>query len=136
MKKKRKMKGGRRDNDGKGTNISSRSSGFTSETSEKVCLCARPNYSQSAFACVRSTYIHTCACTCRAGWLTSIKLVAIDREKRSSGKLSGAFSATGFFIRPGRRTVSVRIAKLRFAPSTPEGRKQGGQGLECLTASS
>ena len=66
------------------------------------------------------------------GWLTSIKLVAIDREKDRAE--SSPVRGDGiFFIREGRRTVSVRIAKLQFAPSTIEGE---GQGLEYLTAGS
>lgn len=79
--------------------------------------------------CVR---VCTCACARMVGWLTSIKLVAIDREKDRAE--SSPVRGDGiFFIRKGRRTVSVRIAKLQFAPSTIEGE---GQGLEYLTAGS
>jgi len=131
--RKRTEKGDRREKEGEGDNEWNRKRSIyraalpvPQEMSGKVCLCA--NYDRNA----SYMRVRMCACARMAGWLTSIKLVAIDCEKDRAE--SSPVRGDGIFLSARVDEPSPsRIAKLRFAPSSSGGK---GQGLECLTAGS
>lgn len=100
------------------------------ETSGKVCLCLPLTNGRSAtrvhLSCMRAL------CARMVGWLTSIKLVAIDREKDRAE--SSPVRGDGiFFLSAGRVDEPSPFASRNCSSRR---RPDGGrvQGLECLTA--
>lgn len=75
------------------TEISSRSSGSTFETSGKVCLCAA-NYDRSASACARVR----CSCACKAGWVNEHKIGGDRSRKKIERKALRCVLRDGIFF--------------------------------------